>query len=166
MSAQQPATPREMRWIGAGAAAVGLYFMLIGFGLLPVPGGPRNLHSPLWIVMLAGLVFFLGGVAVLIQVLGRANATGDLPTDAPLWIRVAQYLIGVTIFASFAMVGSWVALAGDPRQFSSNVPFVGVSAGVSIARVAFGIGALICWFGTLAYAISGARKLIGRRRQA
>ena len=114
MNAQQPATPRELRWIGAGAAAVGLYFMLVGLGVVPVPGGPRNLHSPLWIVLLIGLAFFLGGAAVLIQVIGRANASGELPSDAPQWMRVVQYLIGVAIFASFALVGSWVAIGGDP----------------------------------------------------
>ncbi len=47
MGTQQPATATETLWIGAVAAAFGLYFMLVGFGLLPVPGGPRNLHGPL-----------------------------------------------------------------------------------------------------------------------
>jgi hypothetical protein len=158
MSARQPATPQEARWIGAIAAAFGLYFMLVGFGLLPVPGGPRNLHAPLWVVVLAGLVFFLGGLAVVLQGMGRANASGELPSDAPHWIRVAQYLIGVTIFASFALIGSWIAIGGEARQFSSNVPFVGVS----IARIMFGIGAAICWLATAGFAVSGARKLLRR----
>ena len=99
MSTQQPATPRETRWIGAGAAAAGFYFILVGLGVLPVPGGPRNLHGPLWIVLAAGLAFFLAGAAVLVQVMGRANDSGDLPPDAPLWLRVVHYLIVVTIFA-------------------------------------------------------------------
>jgi len=166
MNAQQPATPRELRWIGAGAAAVGLYFMLVGLGVLPVPGGPRNLHSPLWIVLLIGLAVFLGGAAILIQVIGRANANGELPSGAPQWIRVVQYLIGVAIFASFAMIGSWIAIGGDPRQFSSNIPFIGAATGASIARVMFGIGAMICWLATLGFAVSGARKLMRRGGQA
>jgi hypothetical protein len=160
MSAQQPATLRETRWIGAIAAAGGFYFVLVGFGLLPVPGGPRNLHGPLWIVLLIGLVFFLAGAAIFLQAIGRANESGNLPADAPFWMRVAQYLIGVTIFASFALIGSWVTLAGDPRYFSSNVPFLGGAA--SIARIMFGIGALICWLATVAVAVAAARKLFGR----
>jgi hypothetical protein len=148
--------------IGALAAGVGLYFTLVGFSVLPVPGGPRNLHAPLWIVLLAGLVFFLGGAAVLMQSFGRANASGELPADAPRWMRVAQYLIGVAIFASFALIGSWVAVGGDARQFSGGIPLVGGGTNVSIARVAFGIGAIICWLATIGFAVSGARKLLGR----
>jgi hypothetical protein len=162
MSAQTPATPKEMYFIGALAAAAGLYFMLVGLGILPVPGGPRNLHAPLWVVALAGLAFFLGGAAVLIQALGRANASGDLPSDAPLWLRVVQYLIGVAIFLSFALMGSWVAIGGDLRQFSGGVPFFSGPTNVTIARVGFGFGAIICWLGTIAIMVSGARKLLGR----
>ncbi len=160
MSTRQTATPQEARWIGGITAAAGLYFMLIGFGALPVPGGPRNLHAPLWVVVLAGLVFFLGGAAVLVQALGRANASGELPAGAPHWMRIVQYLIGVTIFASFALIGSWIAVGGEARQFSGGVPFFGGGANVSIARIMFGIGALICWFATIAFAVSGARKLL------
>ena len=162
MSANRTATPREARWIGALCAAIGLYFMLIGCGVLPVPGGPRNLHGPLWVAFLAGLVFFLGGLAVLLQGFGRANESGELPADAPLWMRAAQYLIGVAIFASFALMGSWVALGGDERGFSGGIPFVGHGTNASIARVAFGIGALICWLATIAFAVSRARKLLAR----
>ena len=166
MSANRTATPQEARWIGAIAAAIGLYFMLVGAGALPVPGGSRNLHAPSWVVLLAGLVFFLGGAAVLLQVAGKANASGDLPSDAPFWLRVAQYLIGVTIFASFALVGSWVAIGGDARQFSGGVPFVNHSIGVTIARAMFGVGAIVCWLATIGFAISGASKLLGRGKSA
>lgn len=162
MSANPTATPKEMRWIGALCAAIGLYFMLVGLGALPVPGGPRNLYAPLGVVLLAGLVFFLGGAAVLLQALGKANDSGELPADAPLWMRLIQYLIGVAIFASFAMIGSWIALGGDERGFSGGIPFVGRDTNISIARVAFGIGAIICWLATIGYAVSGARKLLGR----
>ena len=133
--------------------------MSIGLGLLPVPGGPRNLHGPLWIVLLAGLTFFLAGVAVLIQVIGRANESGELPAAAPFWIRVVQYLIGVAIFASFAMIGSWIALLGDGKQFSGSFLLFGASINEILARTAFGFGAIICWFGTIAFAVVGARKL-------
>src|SRR5262249_23750981 len=112
---QKQATPREMCWLGALCAAFGLYVMLVGFGVLPVPGGADNLNAPLWVAAIAGLVFLLGGVAVLLQGLGRANESGELPPDAPRWMRAVQYLIVVTIFASFALLGSFVALAGSER---------------------------------------------------
>jgi hypothetical protein len=162
MAATRTATRKEMLGIGAIALAFGLYFMLVGIGLLPVPGGPRNLHAPLWVVLCAGLAFFLGGVAVLLQAWGKANDGGELPRDAPRWMRVLQYLIGVAIFGSFALIGSWVAFGPGPRQFSGS--FGGFSAGVGagIGRTAFGIGAIIVWLCTIAFAVSGARKLFTR----
>jgi hypothetical protein len=165
VSANRTATPREARWIGALAAAIGLYFMLVGLGVLPVPGGPRNLHAPLWVVLLAGLAFFLGGAAVLLQSFGGANERGKLPAGAPRWMRFVQYLIVVAIFASFAMIGTWIAIGGDSRQFSGGFPFVGGATNVSIARVVFGIGALICWLATIGFAVSGARKIFGRDKR-
>lgn len=161
---EQPATPREARWIGAGAAAVGLYFMLVGLGLLPVPGGPRSLHGPLWIVLAVGLAFFLAALGVLVQVVGRANASGDLPAAAPLWLRAVQYLIFVTIFACFALIGSWVAFGPGGRSFSGSFLFFGHAANELIGRAVFGFGAVICWLSTLAVAVVGARKLLGRSK--
>ena len=162
MSAKQPATPREIRWIGLSAAAAGLYFVLVGLSLLPLPGGARSLHGPLWLVLLAGLVFVLAGVAALVQAAGRANAGGDLPADAPQWLRVVQYLIGVALFGSFAMIGSWMAVAEDPREFSGSFLFFDGGISAAIGRVAFGFGAVITWLATVAFAISGARKLVRR----
>lgn len=166
MPAQKQATPNEMRLIGALASAVGLYFMLVGFGVLPLPGGPRNLHAPLWLVFVAGLIFFLGGLALLLQALGGANADGELPSDAPFWIRLAQYLIGVTIFASFALIASWIAFGGEARSFSGGLSLLDRATNVAFARLMFGLGAAICWFGALAFALSGGRKLMrGARPQ-
>jgi hypothetical protein len=162
MSAQQPATPRQMYFYGALAAAAGLYFMLVGFGVLATPGGPRNLHAPLWVVQLAGLVFVLAGAAIVIQAMGHANASGELPADAPQWMRAAQYFIGVVVFACFALIGSWIAIGGESRHFSGGIPFVNHLTNVSLARVMFGFGATICWVATIAFAVSGARKLRAR----
>jgi hypothetical protein len=164
MGTQQQATPREARVIGIVAAAAGLYFILIGLAVLPVPGGRANLHGPLWIALLAGGMFFFAGVAVLLQAIGKANATGELPAGAPLWLRAAQYLLGVAMFAGFAIIGSWIALAGEAGQFSGGLPFLG-ALNISLARIAFGFGALICWAATIGYAVSGARKLFGRGSQ-
>jgi len=162
MSAQQPATPRQMYFFGTLAAAAGFYFMLVGLGALPPPGGPRNLHAPLWVVLLVGLVFFLAGVAIVIQAIGHANASGELPAEAPQWMRAAQYLIGVAVFGCFALIGTWITIGGESRQFSGGVPFVSHLTNVSLARVMFGFGAAICWLGTIGFAVAGARKLRAR----
>jgi hypothetical protein len=163
MRAQEQASPTEMRSIGIGLGIAGAYGMLIGFEVLPVPGGRNNLHGPLWLATLIGFVVVLAGVACFIQGMGRANASGELPAGAPFWMRAAQYLIGVALFASFAMLGTWVAFAGDPRYFSGGLPFLG-PFNVSLARIMFGFGALICWLATLGYAVCGARKLFNGGR--
>jgi len=163
MSDGKPATPKEMVWIGTLFAGAGLYFILVGVGVLPIPGGPRNLHAPLWIVACAGLPFFLGGLAVLLQGIGKANARGKLPSDAPAWMCVAQQLMVTMIFAAFAMVGSWIALYGGSSHFSGSFMGFGAATNVAIARIMFGIGAIICWACTIGLALSCVRKLRGMR---
>src|SRR3954469_21723634 len=95
--------------LGISVAALGLYFALVGFGVLPVPGGESNLHGPFWIIVGAGLVFAFGGAALVIQSIGRANAHGELAADAPRWMKAAQSLLMIGILTAFAMIGSWIA---------------------------------------------------------
>ena len=162
MDERHTATPKQMLAIGLLFAAVGFYFALVGLGLLPVPGGTKNLHAPLWIVFLAGLAFFLGGVAAILQGVGGANAHGELPANAPRWMRVAQSLFGLAIFAVFALMASWVAFGPGERHITATIPFYSGPANEWIGRGAFGIGAVIMWLATIALAVSGARKLFGR----
>lgn len=162
MRAQDQASPVEMTSIGIGLAIAGLCGVLIGFEVLPVPGGRDNLHGPLWLATLLGVIGLLAGAACFIQGFGRADASAELPADAPFWLRAAQYLIGVALFATFAVLGTWVTFAGDARHFSGGIPFLG-GYNVSLARIMFGFGALICWLATLGCAVAGARKLFRSR---
>jgi hypothetical protein len=159
MGTQEQASPAQMKSIGIGLGLVGLYGMLIGLEVVPVPGGRDNLHGPLWIGTLLGFVGLLAGGACLIQAFGRASAGAELPADAPLWMRTASYLIGVALFAAFAVLGTWVAFLGDARYFSGGIPFLG-AGNIPLARIMFGFGALICWLATIGYAVQGARKLL------
>jgi hypothetical protein len=162
MADSSGATPKAMIAIGMVAAAAGLYFMLVGAGVLPIPGGPGNLHGPLWILLCAGLAFFLAGSAVVLHGIGRANDQGEFPADAPSWLRVVQYLIGVAVFACFGAIGSWIAFGPGERAFSGSLPFFSGEVNAAIGRTAFGIGAVIVWLCTLAFAVSGARRFLGR----
>jgi hypothetical protein len=62
MAERTQASSKEMVVIGCIAGLAGFYFLLVGAGVLPVPGGPRNLHAPLWVVLAAGLAFFLAAL--------------------------------------------------------------------------------------------------------
>jgi hypothetical protein len=137
----------------------GLYFSLIGLGVVPIPGGPKNLSGPLWVLLAVGLAFLLGAIAVVLQDEAGANPeTGELPKDAPSWVRMAQRLIGFAIFVCFALIGSWVAFGPGERQFSGTVP-----VGPTTGRIAFGIGAVIMWVAVIGIAVGGIRKLLKSR---
>jgi hypothetical protein len=156
------ATRNETIAVGAVTAAAGIYFILVGMGLLPVPGGPHNLHAPLWVVFCAGLAFFLGGFSVLAQVYARGDADGRLPADAPIWLPLLLYLVGVAILASFALIATWIAFGDGPRQFAASFGGSKSSASAGIGRTVFGIGAAVMWMCTIGFARSGLRKLRDR----
>ena len=148
--------------LGAITAAIGFYIVLVGVGALPLPG---EAHAPMWVVMLAGLSFLLGGLGVLLPaaVTGEVRNDGELPAGSPYWLRVFQYLLVLTLFAAFAMIGSFVAFGPGTRSFGVSAPFVSTSEDNEIfGRVAFGAGAIITWLCLILVAVSGWRKLIGR----
>ncbi len=154
----EQSSPTKVTLIGIGLGIMGLCGVLIGFEVLPVPGGRANLHGPLWLATLIGLIVLLAGAACAIQGLDRANANAQLAADAPFWMRAAQYFIGVALFGGFALLSTWVSLAGDARYFSSGIPFLG-AANVPFARIMFGFGAVICWIVAIVYGVIGAGKL-------
>jgi hypothetical protein len=159
---QKPPSRRATIGLGALAAAIGFYIVLVGVGVLPLPG---EANAPMWVVMLAGLCFLLGGLGVLLPaaVTGETRNDGELPAGAPDWLRVFQYLLVLTLFAAFAMIGSFVAFGSGTRSFSVSAPFGSTSGGSEIfGRVAFGVGAIITWLCLILVAVSGWRKLVGR----
>jgi len=156
---------RRNYFFAALAAATGVYFFVMGARLLPVPGGPSNLHGPHWLLLCAGVAFFLAGVAIAIQTAGHANVTtGDLPAGAPRWMGVAQYLISLTIFVCFGLIASWVAFGPGERHFSGTFEFAGPAANAAVGRAAFGVGAVIIWLCTAAVAAFGFRNFFDRDR--
>jgi len=156
---------RRNYFFAALAAATGVYFFVMGARLLPVPGGPSNLHGPHWVVLCAGVAFFLAGVAIAIQTAGHANeTTGRLPVNAPRWMRAAQYLISLTILVCFGLIASWVAFGPGERHFSGTFEFADPAANAAIGRTAFGVGAVIIWLCTAAVAAFGFRNFFDRDR--
>jgi hypothetical protein len=161
MSEPTPATPRQMLIYSAIAAAIGVYFGLVGLRLLPIPGGSGNLHAPLWLVFCIGLVFVLAAGTLFIQGLGHANAAAELPAAAPQWMRIVQFLVALAIFVLFGLIATWVAFGPGEREFSGSVP-IGGPAGDLAGRIVFGFGAVITWLGTLAVGVYGFRKFMRR----
>jgi hypothetical protein len=84
MTEPMPTTPKANYLHAAIAAAIGLYFIAVGAGLLPVTGGPANLHSPLWILLCAGGAFFLAGRNRHLDALPRQRCRRTADRCAPL----------------------------------------------------------------------------------
>src|SRR6267142_1140243 len=125
---QKPPSRGTTIGFGAIVAAIGCYIVLVGLGVLPPPG---EAHAPMWVVMLAGLCFLLGGFGVLLPaaVTGEVRNDGELPAGA--------------------------------RAFSVSAPFGSTGEDNEISgRVAFGLGAIITWLCLILVAVSGWRKLI------
>jgi hypothetical protein len=161
---QKPPSRGTTIGLGAIVAAIGFYIVLVGLGVLPPPG---RANTPMWVVMLAGLCFLLGGLGVLIPaaVTGEVRDDGELPAGAPYWLRVFQYLLVLALFAAFAMIGSFVAFGPGIRSFGISAPFVSTSGGSEMfGRIAFGVGAIITWLCLVLVAVSGWRKLVGRNK--
>jgi len=146
--------------IGVLTAAIGAYFGLVGFEIVPPPS---RINGPMWISLFVGLVFFAGGVSVIVSgATGAYDRSGDLPADAPLWVATIYWLSGVLAAAGLAGIGTWVAFGGGTRQFSISGFFTG-SVGEGIGRTVFGIGAIITWLFVVVMARAGAKKIFGKK---
>jgi hypothetical protein len=159
MAEPTDAMPKSNYFYAALAAVMGLFFIVTGLRLLPLPGGPSNLNGPHWLVLCVGLAFFLAGIAIAVQTAGHANTrTGDLPAEAPHWMAVVQYMIGFTIFCCLGAIASWVAFGPGERHFSGTFVFASPAVNAIIGRTVFGIGAVIIWLCTAAVVAAGIRK--------
>jgi len=164
MAEQTSAMPKSNYFYAALAVAMGLFFIVTGARLLPLPGGPSNLHGPHWLVLCVGLAFFLAGIAIAVQTAGHANATtGDLPAEAPHWMAVVQHLIAFAIVCCLGAIASWVAFGPGERHFSGAFMFASPAVNATIGRTAFGVGAVMIWLCTAAVVASAIRKFFDHR---
>lgn len=145
--------------IGMAACATGLYFGLVGFGLVTPPS---RINGPLWLGSLAGLAIFCAGLAIIVGALaGRDDTAGDIPTGAPRWMKVAYWLCGAVAMASLASIGTWVAFGSGDRAFSMTGLFDG-SIGATVGRAIFGICTIMTWVMVIALMRAGARKIFAK----
>ena len=75
MGEQTPATPASKYFAAAVAMIAGVFFFAIGAGLLPIPGGPSNLHGPLWLLLCVGLASVPAIVGQLLHAARRSRPT-------------------------------------------------------------------------------------------
>ena len=159
--------PSAADGIGLGLAlvATGGYFVLVGFGVLPPPGGEDAAKAPLAIVVCAGLAFLFAGLTLGIRAIaGARDQDSELPADAPRWTHLVYRVLGIAIAGSLASIGTWIAIGSGPRAFTVSGPFLEMrTTGEAIGRTVFGLGAVIVWIYVIALTVGTVRKLFDRR---
>ena len=145
---------------GVLVAGMGLFVVLAGIGVIPVER--RAADAPPWVIACAGLVFVLGGLALMVQAAGGApDSTGVLPAGAPRWMRPAQALLALGIVVGLALVCSWIAFGPGERQFGGSFSGVlGDQANERVGRVVFGAGAVLTWLFAAAVTVKAVRRRV------
>ena len=114
------------------AMACGVFALLVASGVLPIQ---TAYDTPMWVVGLVGVVFVIASVMIFMRNHSRALD-----------------LFAAIILASFALIGGWVTLFASPEGFSGGIPFLPHDTNVSLGRIMFGFGAILC-FGAFLYAL-------------
>jgi hypothetical protein len=152
-----------------GAIIVGIFFMLCG--TFPVLAGFGVLHGrpapgvQPWVVVAAGSMFILAGIAVIngYAVAGGSQANGDLSVDAPFTARVVQYVLGLAMVGLMFAVFAWISFGPGERHFSSSMSIAGLSrsgqSSEELGRVVFGIAAGLIGLFFVFSAVEGVKRL-------
>ncbi len=114
---------REKAVVAAFFILRGVMILFAAFGVGPMSGS--KVHAPMWIIGLAGVLFTSAGVVVI------------APSQAI--VRIAAGILVVGLSAIFA----WVALFGEAQYFSGGLSIFSNATEVMIARVLFGLVAIL-----------------------
>lgn len=141
---KQQLSPGGAIVVGVFCAGVGVLVILAMLGVFGPPRLTRD--TPPWVGLLAGLMFVLGGLAVIVgyAVAGGAGRDGDLPPGTPFSVRFTQYLLGLGITVSLGLIATWVALGAGGRNCQVT-GLMSAEADETVCRVVFGIGTLLVW---------------------
>jgi hypothetical protein len=124
-----PARTASSPWLGLLLLAIGGGIMAVGGGLFP--SALKGANAPLWVILAAGALFALAGVAFFV------------PRDAP---KAVTGLLPCLMWTLFAAIPAWIAFGEGPRQFSISVSGFGLGLWwreANLGRIAFGAVAVL-----------------------
>jgi hypothetical protein len=148
--------------LGVACSLMGAFMVLLALGHFGRPLLAEG--TPPWVGVLGGVVFLLGGLALIVGfvVAGGTPGSSDLPPGTPFGVRLVQYLLGLGITTSLALIASWVAFGPGPRRFQGTGTFGGFVVGETFGRAVFGFGAVLVWLFVALLSVIGLRRL-GRK---
>ena len=168
MSVQDPpqtlssrqALSHEVAGFGLALTVAGLYFMLGGSGLLPMP----ETNGPAFIVFAAGAAFLFAGLLCFIRArAGMTDTQTEVPGAAPASIKLTHRMLAIGLCGAFATIGSWIAIGSGPRAFTVSTPSGAMqTSGDALGRAVFGLGAVIVWIAVIALTVGTVRRLLDR----
>ena len=123
------------------AIACGGFALLTAAGVLPME---TAYDTPMWVVGLIGVMFVIAGIMIFLRNHSRA-----------------LNFFAAMILASFTLIGGWVTFFASPEGFSGGIPFLPHAMNVTLGRVMFGLGSMMC-FGGFLYAV---KRFFGRGRK-
>jgi MFS family permease len=158
-----PLSPRAAVVIGLLVMAVGTLIVLLALGV--VTDSPPSPDTPPWVVACAGLIFVLGGAAMIVgyALAGGPARDGDLPPGTPTWMRVTQLALGLGIVGALGAVAGWVAFGPGPRTFTTTGSFGSGQVDDGMGRAVFGFGAVLIGVFFVALLVVSVRRLRRRR---
>ena len=115
--------------LGLIAIACGGFALLVASGVLPMQ---TAYDTPMWVVGLVGVMFVTAGVMIFLR-----NHSHALD------------LLAAFVLASFTLIAGWVTFFASAEGFSGGIPFLPRDMNVSLARIMFGLGAILCFAGFL-----------------
>ncbi len=125
--------------------AAGLFPLLIGLGVISgnVEAGPAGRL----LAIVAGIVFILAGIMVLLRDTAGVRNNEAIPAHAPFWIRLGESFVGIATIAAFAGLCSIVAFGPffSPDMLPDMIRQMG-SAGAAIFRILMGAFAIVFWY--------------------
>jgi hypothetical protein len=121
----------------------------IAIGLQWLPVDPAKVHAPGWVLVVCGLVFLSGGLAIVNMVLR--------PKSNPMKVAGVVWLIAITA------VTHWVAFGEGERMFTHTRSINGIvvdsgPVDEGKGRMAFGIGAVLLDIGLVTLLVVRVRK--------
>jgi hypothetical protein len=146
--------------LGLATAAMGAFFAVAASGVIAL--GPERPHEdPRWVGVLAGLIFLLGGTAVVVQggLGGNEQDPVGLPPSTPGWPRWITQLMALAIVVCFGAIFSWIGFGPGQRSFEGS----GAILGPTIGRAMFGFMAGLIWLVLGAMAVARLRRTLARR---